>query len=74
MILCVGMDEPDTDWENGSVVSHWYLEINELSMNMSAECGFLKWLTFLLVDKIYLTYFLLIMHHHLCGSVNHFLK
>ena len=36
-----GFNLPDFDWENGSVTSHRYLlEISDLAIKMSAECGF----------------------------------
>ena len=41
-VCCYGdFNLPDIDWENGSVTSHRYpLEINDLALNMSTECGF----------------------------------
>ena len=48
IVCCCGdFNLPDIDWENGSVSSHRYpVEINELAMNMSAECGFSQLVNF----------------------------
>ena len=48
IVCCFGdFNLPDIDWENGSVISHRYpLDINELALNMSTECGFSQLVNF----------------------------
>ena len=65
IIICCNGDFnlPDIDWDSDSIHSHRCpLEINDLMLNMPAECGFTQVVNFLTRERILWTYSLLLIH------------